>query len=125
MESLSYILSKVAVNGKLNGLQVTNRSLVMAHLFFADDIILFGKVRDAKAYELVKILNLFSLTSDQRINTLKSGLVFGKRVSKAQRDQFSCILSIPEWENPRKYLGLSGSMWKSKKSSLSWIRDAI
>ena len=83
MESLFYLLSEATVNAKLSGMQVATRSAAMTHLFFANDVIRFGTVRDEEAYELVRILNLFSLDSGWQINTLKSGLVFGKRVSRA------------------------------------------
>ena len=63
MECLSYLLSEAAANGKLSGLQVTTKTPAVTHLFVANDIILFGKVRDDEAYEMVRILNTFSLAS--------------------------------------------------------------
>ena len=78
----------------------------MTHLFFVDDIILFGKVREEEAYKVIRILNLFSKAFGQRINMKKYGLVFGKSIDRVKKQQFSRILSSQEWDSPSKYLGL-------------------
>ena len=63
MESLSHMLNLAGENGKLQGLKVSSSSLALSHLFFADDIIFFAKPTLEQAYELMSILNKFSLAS--------------------------------------------------------------
>lgn len=46
MESLSYMLSNAIVEGKINGLKISSFTLAMTHLFFANDSIIFGRVRE-------------------------------------------------------------------------------
>ena len=56
---------------------------------------------------------------------LKSGLIFGKRVPTEKREQICKILNIQSWEAPGKHLSLPAQWGHSKKSTLSWIKDAI
>ena len=106
MESLSFMFLEATVSDELSGLKVTPRTSAVTHLFFVDDIILFGKVREEEAYKVIRILNLFSKAFGQRINMKKYGLVFGKSIDRVKKQQFSCILSSQEWDSPSKYLGL-------------------
>ena len=106
MESLSYMFLEAESSEKLTRLKVSLRTPTVTHLFFVDDIILFGKTRSEEAYEIVRILNLFSRASGQRVNTQKSGLIFGKKVTRDKKESNSSILSMQEWNSPGKYLGL-------------------
>ena len=74
-------------------MHVTPRTQALTHLFFADDIILFSKVKE-EVYELIQILNTFSTASGQRVNIQKLGLIFGKKFPATMRSQISNILGI-------------------------------
>ena len=80
MDALSYMLNQAKENGRLQGIKLTTSSPVLTHLFFADDVVLFCNARVEEAYELKRILNVFSRASVQRVNLHKSGLIFGKKV---------------------------------------------
>ena len=107
MISLSCLFIETAASGKISGLKVTPRTLTITYLFFIDDIILFGRVRDEEAYEVIRVLNLFSRASSQRINSQKSRLIFGRKVDRDKNECISIILSMQEWNSPGKYLCLA------------------
>ena len=106
LKSLSYLFIEAIASGKISGLKVTPRTLTITYLFFIDNIILFGRVRDEEAYEVIRVLNLFSRASSQRINSQKSRLIFGRKVDRDKNECISRILSMQEWNSPGKYLCL-------------------
>ena len=106
MDALSHLLGKVVFDKKIVGIKITAGAPTLTHLLFADDLIIFAKADTKEAYELMSILNLFSGASGQRINTLKSGLIFGKQVPHQVRSQIGQIFNMQVWNDPGKYLGL-------------------
>ena len=94
MESLSYMLIRAELEGKISRVKVTPRPQPLTYLFFTDDIIVFSKVKAEETYEIIKILNMFSNASGQRINVQKYGLIFGRKVPKESRGLINGILNI-------------------------------
>lgn len=125
VDALSHLLQKAVEDRKLSGIKIAAGAPHLTHLFFADDLILFGKTDPKQVCELLAILNIFSKATGQRINCLKSGLIFGKKVPHHTRSQTSQILGIQAWNNPGKYLGLPAQWGRSRHVALSWIKDAI
>ena len=98
------MLKKAEDSGRIKGLVVGQGAPELSHQFFANDIIVLTKANEREVYELMNIPNDFSLASSQRINVAKSGLIFGKNISRLAKVQLSRILNMQEWENPGKYL---------------------
>ena len=73
----------------------------------------------------MNILNVFSTASGQKINVLKSGVIFGKFVPPAVKVQLCSSLHMREWDNPGKYLGIPAQWGKSKTATLTWLKDLI
>ena len=66
------MLKNAEQQGRIKGLKLTPTSRPLSHLFFADDVILFAKVIEVEAYDIISILNKFSLALRQRINIKKN-----------------------------------------------------
>ena len=76
-------------------------------------------------YELMNILNKFQLTSRQRVNIKKSGLIFKRKVPRPLQNRINQNLGIPRWEELGKYLGIPAQWVRSKSATLTWLKDAI
>lgn len=106
---LSHMLIKAQEHNHIQGIGWGEQGPVLTHLFFADDALLFAKPSPQEVYQLVRILNLYSEASGQKINVTKSSLICGKFVSPLLKHSLARILNMDLWENPGKYLGLPGN----------------
>lgn len=74
MEVLSQEIQGVVDTGKWKGIKVTRERIKVSHLFFADDLILFGEASRSQAKLMKAILRDICEVSGQKINTSKSKL---------------------------------------------------
>ncbi|GKV44022.1 hypothetical protein SLEP1_g51253 [Rubroshorea leprosula] len=117
-EGLNGIISSAINHGLFEGINIGNRGMIISHLQFADDSILFGKATEGNIWAAKSIMRIFKLASGLKINIQKSQLL-GMNVSKEWMSKMSYILSCKEGVFPCKYLGVpiggnvkSTSMWK-------------
>lgn len=125
VDVLSLLIHKSVVDGRLEGFCLARGAPTLTHLLFADDALLFSKASPQNAFELVRVLNLYSRCSGQRINLAKSGLICGKFVREDCKQNLSRMLGMECWENPGKYLGLPGDWGRSKSNGLDWIKERV
>ncbi|XP_072074220.1 uncharacterized protein [Arachis hypogaea] len=64
--------------------------------------------QEEEIYQLIQIINKYTEASGQRINTEKSGLIFGSQVSIQRRVNIEEITGMASWEDPGRYLGSDG-----------------
>lgn len=124
-DSLSHLIQRASSLGRFHGIQLAAGGPKLTHLFFADDAILFGKANLENMYQLVDILNIYSMASGQRINLSKSGVIGGKFMDYRLKINLAETLHMQIWDNPRKYLGLPADWGRSKNSALAWIQDRL
>lgn len=85
MERLSIIINSKAEEGKWKGIRVSRNSAPLTHLFFADDLILFGLDSFDTCKTIMEVLNYFCEISGQTVNLNKSKLFVSQNVSRARR----------------------------------------
>ena len=116
MEALGRLLDKAVHEGRMSGFSVGNlegRSMVVSHLLFADDTLIFCKADLEQILILHMILIWFEAVSGQKINLGKSELVPVGVVNNI--DLFLVVLGCKQGSLPMKYLGLPlGAKFKDK-----------
>lgn len=125
IDVLSLLINKSVVEGRLEGFCLARGAPTLTHLLFVDDALLFSKASPQNAFELLRILNVYSRCSGQRINLAKSGLICGKFVREDVKQNLSRILEMDCWDNPGKYLGLPGDWGRSRTTGLDWIKERV
>lgn len=55
----------------------------------------FSQAKESDMYYLISILNKFTSASEKKINTTKSGIIFGGRVDSDSRIRISNAANIP------------------------------
>lgn len=118
VDVLSHLLIKAKEGARLEGFCLARGAPSLTHLLFAVDALLFEKASPQNAYEIIRILNLFSKCSGQKINLTKSGMIFVKFVRPDIQLSLSGILGMSCWDNPGKYLGLLGEWGRNKTPAL-------
>lgn len=120
-EGLSQLILEARRAGVVKGLEVVVNMLI-SHLLFVDDILLFtnGSLNEIK--ELKNILDLFMKATGMQVNHRKSQLI----MEGFNRHEKSLIISILPFdvnnmENPFKYLGLWLKPNVYKKQDWNWL----
>ena len=95
------------------------------HLFFANDSLLFCKVKEQECHTLVTILNKYEKASGQKINTDKSSVFFSLNNPQELRESILNILGPMQdsWHN--RYLGLPSIIGKSKSQVFAEVKDRV
>lgn len=122
---LSRLISKAHSNEAFKGIKLAPTAPYLTHLFFADDAIIFSDDNSALIYQLTSILNCFTKASGQMINTTKSGMICGAKVSEALKRNLFTITTFPTLNNPGKYLGIPADWGRAKSQGLSWVKEKV
>ncbi|XP_016206345.1 uncharacterized protein LOC107646692 [Arachis ipaensis] len=124
-ESFTVLMEKAMSDKLISGIKLAPSAPVITHLLFADDCIIFAGAQEEEIYQPIQILNKYTEASGQRINTEKSGLIFGNQVSIQKRVNIEEITGMASWEDLGRYLGLPARWGRSKNKALEWIKEKI
>lgn len=80
MKTLGHMISNLVAKRECKGIKITRSGPVLSHIFFADDLILFGETTHTQARIMEEILSLFCVMSSQKVNLNKSKLFISKNV---------------------------------------------
>ena len=97
MDVFSHLLKKAEAKNLISGITIARGAPSISHLHFANDVILFAKADVVEVCEFMMILNSFTKASGQRVNVLKSGLIFGRKVPLQLKNQISQMLNMQAW----------------------------
>ena len=111
-EGFSALIHEAARNQQINGISICRGCPLITHLFFADDSLLFCKVRVQECHALVSILNKYEGASAQKINTDKSSVFFSPNTPQDLKESILDILGPMHDSRHSKYLGLPSIIGK-------------
>ena len=112
-----------AVRNKANsGIFICKGCLMITHLFFADDSVLFCKASGQECQALNKILELYEAASSKKINTNKSFVFFSYNTPNNTKKEVLDILGPMQDSRHSKYLGLPSIIRKSKKEVFAEVK---
>ncbi|XP_015959674.1 uncharacterized protein LOC107483570 [Arachis duranensis] len=124
-EWFTVLMDKAREENLISGIRLAPTAPVITHLLFADDCIIFAGAQEEEIYQIIQIINKYTEASGQRINTDKSGLIFGRQVSIQRRVNIEEITGMASWEDPGRYLGLPARWGRSKNKALEWIQEKM
>ncbi|GJS72132.1 RNA-directed DNA polymerase, eukaryota [Tanacetum coccineum] len=105
MESLHLSFSRVVEAGMYKGIVIDN-SVMISHVFYADDAVFVGEWSDSNLDRILHVLHCFYLTSGLKINVQKSSLM-GVGVNHNDIAKAASKLGCSILKTPFKYLGVS------------------
>ncbi|KAI8550987.1 hypothetical protein RHMOL_Rhmol06G0149600 [Rhododendron molle] len=106
MERLSILINSKRVEGSWKGIKVSKNSTPLTHLFFADDLILFGQDNFTTVKAIMEVLDEFCTLSGQTVNLDKSKIFLSPNVAKNKAKRISDFCGIKLTTNLGKYLGV-------------------
>lgn len=89
------------------------------HLFFADDALLFIRIKQSDVEHVREMLATFEAASGQKINLAKSSLLFSSNTPNSQKILYGNMLGTQVVEKLDNYLGLPLYVGKRIKLMLS------
>ncbi|GJV99272.1 RNA-directed DNA polymerase, eukaryota [Tanacetum coccineum] len=114
MEALHLSFTRAVEAGIFSGIKIDS-SLIISHLFYADDAVFIGEWTNDNLRGIMQILHCFSLSSGLKINLSKSQLL-GVGVDSATVYSAALNIGCSVMKTPFKYLGVmvGGNMAKLK-----------
>lgn len=112
-------------DGKWKGIKLSRLGPNLTHLFFVDDMVLFGEATIERAEEMTRYLRSFCAQSGQSVNTLKSSLFFSKNTSVDLQQRITNLTGIPRVEDMGSYLGIPSIHGRLKKASFLGLIERI
>ncbi|OMO84846.1 reverse transcriptase [Corchorus capsularis] len=97
----------------------------LSHLFFADDLMLFGPASEEQVNLIMDVLLDFGKASGLEMNLLKSKLWVSPNISKQQAGRLSSLCGIPLGQDLGTYLGVPIIHTKVTRSTYSYVIDRV
>ncbi|CAL5344867.1 unnamed protein product [Camellia sinensis] len=123
-ECLNVLLSKALDLNLIKGVRVGVNDVLVSHLQFADDSILFCEADEGEIVNVKRILRCFELVSGLKINYHKS-VVCGVGVDSVVLVDFAAKLNCKTGSLPLSYLGLPLGVSPSKRKSWTLVIEKV
>jgi hypothetical protein len=124
-EAFSCLLNAADVDGRLEGIKVAPNAPSFNHLLFADDSLIFLKVKDSSAQCLNDILQLYEDCLGQTINAAKSSIMFSKNTKNGAKARMLNAFGINGETRNERYLGLPVYVGRSKTKIFGYLKDRM
>lgn len=105
VEALNILLERARTLNIIHGIQIGSNGVILSHLQFADDTILFCNNDRAELANIKRVLRCFQLMSGLKINFSKSS-VCGVKISDQDVKDLALVMGCKIESLPIKYLGL-------------------
>ncbi|CAN0870549.1 Putative ribonuclease H protein At1g65750 [Linum grandiflorum] len=125
IERLSQLIRLEEDSGSWKSIELARRATKLTHIFFADDLVLFGEASTAQARVVTEVLDKFCLASGQTVSKEKSCVYFSKNVSNDLADCICVELGIARTANLGRYLGMPVIHGRPVKGDYEFILDNI
>lgn len=106
MERLSHAIQEAVKSGEWHPIKMGRRGLPLSHLFFADDLIVFGQTSEVQMTTFKRIITQFCAASGHKVSLSKTKVYFSKNVSVCSRRAICSRLGYNEMNSLGKYLGV-------------------
>ncbi|XP_022019155.1 uncharacterized protein LOC110919185 [Helianthus annuus] len=105
IEALSSMIAKAVKGGDFEGVRLPNNGSLVSHLFYADDVIIFGEWSSRNIVNMVRFLWCFHACSWLRINLSKSNL-YGVGVDGSRIEDLASVVGCIAGSFSFRYLSL-------------------
>ncbi|XP_019155168.1 PREDICTED: uncharacterized protein LOC109152041 [Ipomoea nil] len=105
-ERLAFDIQQAVNSGQWKPVNVSRGGIGISHLFFADDLMLFGEATECQAKIMMECLNNLSATSGLKVNQSKSQIFCSNNTNAELKRKIGEKMGIPIYLNLGTYLGI-------------------
>lgn len=125
MERLGHLINDEVHKGQWQPIQLRKGGPYLAHIFFADDLVLFAEA-DLNQIQFIKgCLERFYGSSGERVSLAKSLMYISKNVPRSRAEQLNNCMSFKFTDNPGKYLSVPSLHERVNKSTYDNLVDKV
>ncbi|XP_031120628.1 uncharacterized protein LOC116023758 [Ipomoea triloba] len=125
MERLAYDIHNKVATGTWKPIKISRGGIGISHLFFVDDLMLFGEASEKQAKTMIDCLNNFSAASGLTVNLTKSTTFCSPNLNAGLRNRIKDILNIPIAANMGHYLGMPILQRRVSRHTFSYVVDKM
>jgi hypothetical protein len=116
IEVLSRLLLRAKNMGYIHGIRAARGCTPITHLMFANDLLLFNRSSQDELSAVLNCLEIYQSWFGQVVNYQKFSIFFSKNLSPGYKGRLRDISGFKIGEPSSKYLGLSLSINRNKKT---------
>lgn len=125
MEVLGFLIKDKCDLKFWNPVKASQGGLAFSHLFFADDLVLFGKA-NMKNYQSMKdALDVFCDLSGEKVSLSESRVYFSPNIPTEKRAELCSCLELHSTPNLGKYLGFPLKQHGSSKHDFDFVIERV
>ncbi|CAN1168444.1 Putative ribonuclease H protein At1g65750 [Linum perenne] len=106
MERLGHIIEEAVTTDVWKPIQLSRGGPFLSHLFYADDLIIFGQASVSQAAVVSECLDRFCEDAGQAVNKGKSAIFCSRNTDRQTASNVATALGIPLTQNLGSYLGV-------------------
>ncbi|GLT31654.1 hypothetical protein SLA2020_063760 [Shorea laevis] len=106
LDKLSQMIENATRTKQWNPFRITRKGPSLCHLFFADDLVFFGKATINNMRTLMDCLQSFCNISGQKVNASKSKIFFSPNTNRGLIDEITQFSRIEATDDLGRYLGV-------------------
>jgi hypothetical protein len=125
MEKLSTAINNAVIQGNWDPIHITNGGPQIAHLLFADDVLLFTKATNSQFCFIIDLFDRFSKASGLKINISKSRAYYSSGIPQEKVNNLTAITGIRSTTSLGKYLGFPMLKGRPKRSDFHFIIEKM
>lgn len=123
MEWLSMDIQNEVARGHWKPITLNRGGVGISHLFFADDLMLFGEATEDQARTIMECMSRFSAMSGLDINLGKSQVFCSPNTASGVKRRVGEVTKIPVTASLGKYLGVPILQKRVSKNDFTYILD--